>query len=91
MRLLVWLLEQGPFVDWVRDKRLPLILILIPPLEMYHLPIICVIALSGDLLYHSCMFTHKTFLPQPMDYNIVSNFGRNRAHSLDELVRSRYV
>ena len=57
MRLLVLLLEQGPFVDWVRDERLPLILILIPPLDTIS-RIICVIALSGDLLYHSCMFTH---------------------------------
>ena len=44
VRLLVWLLEQGPFVDWVRDERLPLIIIIIlipDSASSYHLPNIC--------------------------------------------------
>ena len=70
MRLLVWLLEQDPFVDWVRDERLPLILSRDSASRYYTISrIFCVIDLSGDPLYHSCMFTHKSFLPQPMDYS----------------------
>ena len=59
MRLLVWLLEQGPFVDWVRDERLPLVLILIPPLvttSSPNIPLITNISLLISFTMHASLF-----------------------------------